>query len=198
MIKAIIFDLDGVLVDATRLHYEALNRALGLFGFSISYEDHLARFNGLPTVKKLDMLDLPEGLKPIVARMKKQYTSELVQQHCRPDYQKLTLLRSLAFYYDLACASNAHQESTDEMLSRVDLLGFFRVVVGADLVRNPKPAPDIYLHIFGLLRLRPDECVAVEDAPPGVQAAQASGARVLVVENYAAVHSGLFAAEGLL
>jgi beta-phosphoglucomutase-like phosphatase (HAD superfamily) len=55
-IKAIIFDLDGVLVDATEWHYEALNRALGLFGYTIARYEHLTTYNGLPTRKKLEML----------------------------------------------------------------------------------------------------------------------------------------------
>ena len=53
MIKAIIFDMDGVLIDAKEWHYEALNNALQLFGYKISREDHLATFDGLPTREKL-------------------------------------------------------------------------------------------------------------------------------------------------
>ena len=53
-IRAVLFDLDGVLVDATEWHYEALNRSLGLFGYSITRYEHLSAYNGLPTRKKLD------------------------------------------------------------------------------------------------------------------------------------------------
>ena len=52
-IKAIVFDMDGVLIDAKEWHYEALNRALGLFGYGISRYDHLSRYDGLPTRRKL-------------------------------------------------------------------------------------------------------------------------------------------------
>lgn len=55
-IKAIIFDMDGVLIDAKEWHYEALNEALGLFGYEISRYDHLVTYDGLPTAKKLEML----------------------------------------------------------------------------------------------------------------------------------------------
>ncbi len=61
-ITAVLFDLDGVLVDATEWHYEALNRALGLFGYSISRHDHLSTYNGLPTRKKLEMLSVETNL----------------------------------------------------------------------------------------------------------------------------------------
>ena len=55
-IKAIIFDMDGVLIEAKDWHYEALNRALSLFGMEISRYDHLVTYDGLPTTKKLEML----------------------------------------------------------------------------------------------------------------------------------------------
>ena len=58
MIKAIIFDMDGVLIDAKEWHYEALNRALDLLGMEISRHDHLVTYDGLPTRKKLEMLSM--------------------------------------------------------------------------------------------------------------------------------------------
>ena len=61
-IKAIIFDMDGVLIDAKDWHYEALNKALGLFGHNISRHDHLVTFDGIPTAVKLNMLTLERGL----------------------------------------------------------------------------------------------------------------------------------------
>jgi beta-phosphoglucomutase len=61
-IKAIIFDMDGVLVEAKEWHYKALNRALELFGYQISRYDHLTTYDGLPTSKKLEMLSLESGL----------------------------------------------------------------------------------------------------------------------------------------
>ena len=62
MIKLVIFDLDGVLVDARELHYEALNRALDKYGCSITRDEHLSTYDGLPTTKKLKMLTKNKGL----------------------------------------------------------------------------------------------------------------------------------------
>ena len=61
-IQAIIFDMDGVLIDARDWHYEALNRALKIFGFEISRQDHLEHFDGLPTKAKLNLLSQDRGL----------------------------------------------------------------------------------------------------------------------------------------
>jgi len=60
-IKAVIFDMDGVLIEAKDWHYEALNRALKVFGYAISRYDHLVTYDGLPTVMKLDMLTKEKG-----------------------------------------------------------------------------------------------------------------------------------------
>src|SRR3954465_5329544 len=89
-IKAIIFDMDGVLIDAKDWHYEALNKALGLFGMEISRYDHLVTYDGLPTRRKLEMLTLERGL-PIelhafINDMKQRYTMDLVHQNCKPTF----------------------------------------------------------------------------------------------------------------
>ena len=63
MIKLVLFDLDGVLVDTKKIHFDALNDALMKYGYpAITYQDHLTKFDGLPTEEKLDMLDIQEDL----------------------------------------------------------------------------------------------------------------------------------------
>ncbi|WP_185022353.1 HAD hydrolase-like protein, partial [Pseudomonas fluorescens] len=61
MIKAVIFDMDGVLIEAKDWHYDALNKALNLFGYNISRHDHLTSYDGLPTAHKLEMLSVEHG-----------------------------------------------------------------------------------------------------------------------------------------
>lgn len=81
-IKAIIFDMDGVLIEAKDWHYEALNRALKLFGMEITRYEHLTTFDGLPTKDKLKMLSLerglPKSLHSFINELKQQYTMEIV------------------------------------------------------------------------------------------------------------------------
>ena len=78
-IKAVIFDMDGVLIDAKEWHYESLNSALSLFGYEISRHDHLVTYDGLPTKKKLEMLSLenglPTSLHAFVNQLKQQKTT---------------------------------------------------------------------------------------------------------------------------
>ncbi len=115
-IKAILFDLDGVLIDATEWHYEALNDALKLFGFEITREEHNGFYNGLPTSEKLKVLsekkNLPTSLHDTIKRLKRKYTDDKVIQACRPSYEKQIMLTQVKNKgYKLACCSNAQKYS---------------------------------------------------------------------------------------
>ena len=98
-IKAVLFDMDGVLIDARDWHYEALNQALSPFGLQIDRDAHLATFDGLPTRTKLDMLSksraLPRGLHGFVNMMKQKYTVDMVRQRCHPVFQHQYALSQL-------------------------------------------------------------------------------------------------------
>lgn len=198
VIKAIVFDLDGVLVDAVDWHYLALARALKVFGYALDKNYHMEHLNGLPTRVKLERLGLMEPLRSLVAQLKRRYTTEIILQRCAPEYPKVMLLHALSQKYKVAVGSNAEHASVITMLQMAGLLPYITHVVGGDSVDHPKPAPDIYIEAFRRLELAPSECLVVEDSPPGLEAAYASGARVLPVAGHAEVHSGLFVKEGWL
>lgn len=187
-IKAIIFDMDGVLIDAKEWHYEALNRALGLFGFSINRYDHLITYDGLPTREKLKMLSLdqqlPEGLHHFINQMKQIYTQELIHTRCKPTFQhEYALSRLQKQKYKLALASNSVRNSIELMLTRCSLYHYFEVVLSNEDVTQAKPHPEIYTKAISLLNLQPTECVVIEDNQHGIQAAKMAGAHVLAVKS---------------
>jgi beta-phosphoglucomutase len=192
MIKAVIFDLDGVLIDARDWHYEALNRALALFGLPISREDHLVTYDGLPTRRKLEMLTLERGLPAelhsFINRLKQNYTMELIYSQCRPVFHHeyaLNQLRKEGFR--MAVCSNSIRETLDLMIARAGLSFFFEFTLSNLDVRAPKPDPEIYLSAMKRMNLQPGQCLIVEDNPNGIKAAQASGAHVLEVASPADV-----------
>ena len=203
MIKAIIFDLDGVLIDATEWHYEALNKALGLFGHTIGRDDHIKIYNGLPTNEKLKIMSekngLPLGLHDMIKAMKRKYTDEIVAQKCRPNHTKQLMLSHLKNKgYRLACASNAQKYSVMNMLVNSQIDRFFEHIIGNDEGFKPKPAPDIYLAAFEKLKIEPPEAVIIEDAPHGIEAAKLSGAHVMAVRGFEDVNLSLFSNLNLL
>lgn len=187
-IKAVIFDMDGVLIDAKDWHYEALNKALELFGFSISRYDHLTTYDGLPTKKKLEMLslesDLPFELHAFINEMKQKITMEMVYTQCKPQFiheYALSVLKSKG--YRLAVASNSVRETVNVMMEKSSLLKYLDEMISASDVNYPKPHPEIYQITMQKLCCLPEECLIVEDNQNGIKAAKASGAHVLEVRD---------------
>jgi HAD superfamily hydrolase (TIGR01509 family) len=185
-IKAVIFDMDGVLIDAKDWHYEALNRALNHFGFNISRYDHLVTFDGLPTRKKLEMLSkehgLPLSLHSFLNDLKQIYTTELVHARCKPLFQHEYALSHLrAMGYKMAVASNSVRNSIVLMMNRSNLDQYLDAIVSNQDVKNGKPDPEIYLKAMDLIGVKPGECLVVEDNEHGIASARAAGAHLMVV-----------------
>lgn len=185
-IQAVIFDMDGVLIDAKDWHYEALNRALGHFGFAISRYDHLVTFDGLPTKKKLEMLSmergLPLGLHAFLNTLKQEYTMEIVYAKCKPTFlHEFALSQLRQRGYRLGVASNSVRKSVEVMMQKSALIRYLDLLLSNEDVDRGKPAPDIYLQACNQLGLRPDECLVVEDNAHGIEAAQGAGCPVMVV-----------------
>ena len=195
-IKAILFDLDGVLVDAVEWHYEALNRALVECGYEpIGRDDHIKKYNGLPTKQKLEMMGIKDDR---VNELKKKFTAEIVEERCKPDEEKRLMLDMLVEKYYLAVCSNAIKESVVDMLTKAKIEDEFTLILGNDEITNPKPDPEIYLKAFEILGVKPEECLIIEDAPHGIEAAKASGATVIAVRGYKDVNINLFRRIGCL
>lgn len=187
-IKAIIFDMDGVLIDAKDWHYEALNQALELFGYKITRYEHLVTFDGLPTKKKLEMLSiekgLPKGLHSFINHMKQIYTLEHVYMKCKPIFcHQYALSKLKSEGYKLALASNSVRVSINMMMEKADLQKYLDFTLSNQDVKKAKPDPEIYEVAIKRLGLLPKECLIVEDNINGINAAKASGANVLKVET---------------
>ena len=187
-VEAILFDMDGVLIDAREWHYEALNLALTPFGLEIDRDAHLATYDGLPTRTKLDMLTksrgLPRNLHGFVNKMKQKYTVDMVRQRCHPMFQHQYALSQLKTAgYKLAVCSNSIRQSLELMMQRAGLERFLDVMISNEDVAKPKPDPEMYLAAMSKLGLKPEQCIIVEDNEHGIRAAKASGARVLIVGN---------------
>lgn len=189
MKKLIIFDLDGVLVDAKKMHFDALNYALQNISdmYTISMHEHLTIYDGLNTIEKLKMLTKAKGL-PVhehsnVWADKQRITDKLINQV--PKNQRLidlfTVLKSKGI--KIACCSNSIRTTCYKMLSRIGIIEFFDLIISNQDVENSKPHPEMYWKAMSILKVLPSETLIIEDSPHGLMAAQRSGSDVYRVKN---------------
>jgi len=175
-IKAIFFDLDGVLVDACDWHYHALNEALKkVCGFTISRKDHESTYNGLSTLTKLDLLNLNEEEKKLVWSTKQELTIATIEKHAKEDLDKKSLLKDLKDRgIKIFCVTNSIRLTTETMLEYTGQLPLIdRIITNEDVINN-KPYPDCYNLALSISGERQESCIIVEDSDKGYQAAQDS------------------------
>lgn len=187
-INTILFDMDGVLIDAKEWHYEALNRALSLFGQGISRVDHLRTFDGLPTRDKLKILSdtsyLPEELHGFINELKQQYTAEEINLKCRPLFQhEYALSRLKKEGYRIAVCSNSIRRTIEMMMEKAELMPYIDLIMSNEDVAKAKPDPEIYIKAMEKMGVTPEESLILEDNQNGVRAALASGANLLRVDT---------------
>jgi beta-phosphoglucomutase len=186
--KAVLFDMDGVLIDARDWHYDALNEALRIFGVEISRTDHLARFNGLSTRKKLVMLTsdgvIPYELHEAIQSIKQDRTLRIAAQKCFPIVSHQVLITRLkALGIKVGLVTNSIRKSSEFMLEYAGLLKFMDVIVTNEDVLEGKPNPSGYLLAMQKLGVLPSETIVIEDGEYGIIAAESAGARVIKVND---------------
>jgi len=191
MIEAVLFDLDGVLVDACDWHYEALNKALQALGHAcISRDAHLASFNGLPTHVKLEMLGIIGEEAKKINRLKQDFTLETIRSNAKIMEEKVKLHEFLKQQnIKIACVTNSIRETAEEMLRATGQLQYMDIVITNEDVSKNKPHPECYNRAIQLLDTNPLNVLCVEDSEKGIQAAVASVAKhLLVVKNTSEVN----------
>jgi HAD superfamily hydrolase (TIGR01509 family) len=187
MIKLIVFDLDGVLIDSKQTHYEALNRALGP-QYAISIEEHLATYDGLPTRTKLNLLSEKKGLPTdqhaSVARAKQKATVDILKETVVPRHDFIDMCRELKDRgYTVACASNAVRDTVKMSLLQLGIIEYFDFWYSNEDVSKAKPHFEMYFKCMLKANAKPSETLIIEDSHIGRQAVLDSGAHLLAVEN---------------
>lgn len=186
MIKLIIFDLDGVLVDTKNLHFDSLNEALG-DEFKITWEEHLNRYDGLKTNQKLSMLTSEKGL-PIelyseIWQKKQKITLDKLSNLTRSE-ELIGCIKSLSQEgYKIACCSNSIRKTVLTVLSKLGIIEFFDLILSNEDVKNSKPHPEIYWSAISNMGCLPEETLIVEDSPYGLMAASKSKSNIMRVTS---------------
>lgn len=186
MIKLIIFDLDGVLVDAKYIHYISLNKALG-DKFFIDWDEHLSIYDGLKTNQKLELLTklkgLPTELYVEIWNNKQKYTLELLSD-LQPSVELKKCFQNLTNDgYKIACCSNSIRKTVFTVLSKLGIIEYFDLILSNEDVINSKPHPEIYWTAISKLGFLPEETLIVEDSPYGLQAAGRTNSTVMRVKS---------------
>jgi HAD superfamily hydrolase (TIGR01509 family) len=182
MLKLLIFDLDGVLLDSKDAHYVALNNALMKLApdFVISRDDHVNVYDGLPTARKLELLSskgLSRELHAQITQLKQHYTSEYLDLFVHEDDRLIELFKALREDgYKIHVASNAIRYTVDFVLWRKGLMKYVNYVISNEDVTHAKPNPEMYLKCMIREGVGPKETLIIEDSSVGRQGVYNSGA----------------------
>ncbi|MBI3034181.1 HAD family phosphatase [Candidatus Woesearchaeota archaeon] len=183
MIKAVIFDMDGVIIDSEPLHFAAYKKVLERHGKTITADVYKKWFGIQPrvTLRHFLGIDDEEKLKEL-ALEKDSYFRESVRRDLKPINGSVELLHKIkSLGYKVALATAATQGNADLILGKLSLGNFFDAVVTAADTKKGKPDPEVFIKAAEKLNAKPDECVIVEDSKHGIQAARNAGMKCIAV-----------------
>ncbi len=181
MLKAVIFDMDGVIIDSEPLHMEAWRRLLEMHGIDtgeVDFHDLVGK-GEVECFKSYNM----EGNSATLISEKQGIYKELLKDKLAPFPGVIDLIKTLHKKFVLAVASNDFRENSLFALDRLKLRNYFRVIVGKEDVRHPKPDPEMYLMTAERLGMAPSSCLVIEDSIVGVEAAKSAGMKCIAVTN---------------
>ena len=195
MIKAVIFDFDGVIVDSEPLHLRAFQRTVETLGLGLSTTDYYLRYLACDDKSFFRMFLEDNGqqwTEGEIARLVKEKGicfEEMLGEDIRIFPGVLEFLEVIRGKFHVAIGSGALTEEINLILRRKGLSEFFGFVIGADDTENPKPSPEVYLKCLERFRRDYDsaitaaQCVVFEDSPHGVTAAKRAGMRCVGITN---------------
>lgn len=181
MIKLIIFDLDGLLIDSQPLQYKAYNQAFSEKGFPIKEKDWIKDWvhGGMSPQKWIKIYDLPLEAEQIRARKKEIYDN-LIETQLVLKHGAESLLKLLKGKFKLAVASSSRIESINLSVDKLAIRQYFEYLFSDIDLGIWKPNPDIFLHTAKKMSVSPEYCLVIEDSLAGLQAAKAAGMKCII------------------
>jgi DNA helicase-2/ATP-dependent DNA helicase PcrA len=187
-IKAVIFDLDGTLIDTEKYYRTCWPKALAHFGYDMTDAQALSlRSLGQPFAPAFlkEMFQDPELDYPAIRAYRKALMEEMLEKNgieIKPGaVELLTFLRKKGIVTAIATATD--MERATRYLKKIGLYDYFDRIISATMVKEGKPSPDIYRFACEQLGLSPEECMAVEDSPNGIISAHGAHCVVVMVPD---------------
>ncbi|MRS01642.1 HAD family phosphatase [bacterium] len=196
MLKAVIFDFDGIIVDTEPIHYQAFQNILQPLGLGYSWDEYLEKYIGFDDRDAFresftcagKLLD--DGMLCQLINQKAEIFEKIVRQGVQPYPGVIELVKALSGNLPLGLCSGALQRDIVPILEQFGLQHAFDTIVTADDVQASKPDPESYLlslqrltEVFRSMTILPHECIAIEDTPAGIVSASTAGLAVLAVSN---------------
>lgn len=185
--RAVIFDMDGVLIDSEPMHLEVEQKMLSSLGINIS-EDEMTEFIGTASqqmwetlINRYDLKQSIDELHGVLTRFKTKYFREEALEPIAGIVELLNGFKQNGL--KLAVASSSPEEHIHIILEKLNIREFFQIVVSGDHVKVSKPEPEIFLLAAEKLGVKPGECVVIEDSTHGVSAAKAAGMTCIAFDN---------------
>lgn len=196
MHKAILFDLDGTIVNSEPLHLKSFRDCVKPLGIKISTKRWYSEFTGIGSKAIMTILfrdfRITEEIKPWTEKRKKLFQEYVLQG-------KLSTIKGIRQFLrkikkkgiKTAIVSGGHNTNIETVLSTLKLREFFDIIIGSEDVENRKPHPKGFLKAAEILGVKPHECIAIEDSPAGVEAAKNAKLIVVCIKSQAPVDPNL-------
>jgi putative hydrolase of the HAD superfamily len=185
MIKAVIFDFDGLIIDTETIWYEAFKEALSQFEVDLSIDQFALVIGTDDTVLNQYMMDnLKESatiteVRESASRLFHEKIGQPILREGVEDY----LIASKEAGLKIGLASSSKRSWVEKYLKQLDILPYFEVIKTSDDVTSVKPDPELYLQAIKALGVKPEEAVAFEDSLNGLKAARAAGLKCVIFPN---------------
>jgi len=197
MLRAVIFDFNGIIVDDEPIHFELFRKVLGEEGIFLTEEAYYARYLGFDD-RGAFTFGFGEHNRPLsqeklaqLIERKAKYYQEAIRNHVAIFPGVKSLVADLAQSLPLAVASGALRNEIETILTTAGLINYFKAIVCAEDIERGKPEPDIFLKALALLNAQTNndepiqaaDCVVIEDSKEGVKGARRAGMNCLAVTN---------------
>ncbi len=181
---AVIFDMDGVLIDSGPIHFKSWKRLANEIGvkFTKDYFNNSFGKQGIPILK--DLVGKEKGRKKLEewVELKEVYYREMIKKNLKPLPGVINLIKNLKQnFFKLGIATSGPIENVNLILENLNINKYFDCVITANDIKNGKPAPDVFLMVSRKLNIPPTCCLVIEDAPVGIEAAKKAGMKCIAL-----------------